>query len=140
MDIASKLKFLLWCFVTGLWALFMYQYIEGDLYRKGLGAFKSGMQTGAVSSDVVSASSPAFSTASVMSVSAGTPSSSPVAGASSGTFNAAPASIQDNPAVQTVARRTSLLEVPKARIKGKNPFAEIAVSTYSAYDFFPRPE
>ena len=135
MDIASKLKFLLWCFVTGLWALFMYQYIEGDLYRKGLGAFKSGMQTGAVSSDVVSASSPAFSTASVMSVSAGTPSSSPVAGASSGTFNAAPASIQDNPAVQTVARRTSLLEVPKARIKGKNPFAEIAVSTYSAYDF-----
>ena len=135
MDIASKLKFMLWCLVTGLWALFMYQYIEGDLYRKGLGAFKSGHQAVDVSTNVVSASAPEFSTAAAMSVSGGTPSSSSVTGAAEGADAAVPAVLRENYASSGAVRRTPLLEVPKAKIKGKNPFAEIAVSTYSAYDF-----
>lgn len=123
MDIASKLKFLLWCFVTGLWALFMYQYIEGDKYRAVLSMRNS--PASSVSSAAASGIEPMSEN-----------SLPPVVSSSNaqGEFFLG-ISAPSNDDAQLPAKKSLLMAVPKARIKGKNPFAEIAVSTFSAYDF-----
>lgn len=110
MDIASKLKFILWCFVAGLWGLFMYQYIGGDMYMRTFS-----MRNSPIFAAHSSNSEPAnFSTGQSSSVYSNTNYS----------YSAARSSVN-----------ATVLQVPKAKIKSKDPSAVLAISTVSAYDF-----
>ena len=119
MDIESKLKILIWCFIAGLWSLFMFQYINGDKYRNSLGRGKvpaysaENVPHGVVFASVVKKQQAKEKEKERQKQLA-----------------AARASRQES----EINSSMPLSAIPKAKIKSKDPY-EIGYSTVSAYDY-----
>lgn len=119
MDIASKLKALLWFFITGLWALFMYQYMAGDMYRSTFGTGKRPVYTSSTPSVSAYAAKKAEDRAAL---------------AAQMQENAKNAEYQEKFQNNQQESSPVLASIPKAKIKSKTQ-SDVLFSSTSAYDF-----